>query len=220
MPTPLRPPSAYVIRRLPAPRCEPPYDDESPDRPRRARPGDGVQGTLALSFAPEAEPPPATGGGLRLVPPLVPAASGASGTLRSAARTRTGRVADPDGDDDLDLARRQPVPTARDLLPDPRPLAHGFVQALTEVLGGFRPLGQLTKRVVPRVVAQLTESRADAAGKPAGARPVVRSIRVSEPMPGAVEVSATVRHGERCRALALRLEGLDGRWQCTALSIG
>jgi hypothetical protein len=91
---------------------------------------------------------------------------------------------------------------------------------LTEVVGGFRPLGQLTKRAVPGVVAQVSDSRAAGVGKPAGARPVVRSVRVSEPTPGAVEVSATVRHGERCRALALRLEGLDGRWQCTALTLG
>jgi hypothetical protein len=135
-------------------------------------------------------------------------------------RNRLRRAAEPAGDDDLDLTRRQPLRTGRDQLPDPRPWAHGFVQALTEVLGGFRPVGQLSKRVLPSVVAQVTDCLAEAAGKPAGARPVVRSVRVNEPMPGAVEVSATVRHGDRCRALALRLEGLDGRWQCTALIIG
>ena len=220
-PTQLHPPAPpYVIRRLPAPRCEPPYDDESPDLPRRARPGDGVQGTLALSFARETDSPPTYAGVLHLVPPVGVAAGAACATPPVPIRTRLHRAAEPERDDDLDLARRQPLRTGRDQLPDPRPWAHGFVQALTEVLGGFRPVGQLSKRVVPSVVAQVNDCRADAAGKPAGSRPVVRSVRVNEPMPGAVEVSATVRHGERCRALALRLEGLDGRWQCTALTIG
>jgi hypothetical protein len=31
--------------------------------------------------------------------------------------------------------------------------------------------------------------------------------------------SAVVRRGERHRAVALRLEGADGRWRCTALHL-
>jgi hypothetical protein len=49
---------------------------------------------------------------------------------------------------------------------------------------------------------------------------VVRSVRVSEPHDGVAEVCAVVQQGPRCRAIALRLEGIDGRWQCTALQIG
>jgi hypothetical protein len=49
---------------------------------------------------------------------------------------------------------------------------------------------------------------------------VVRSVRVSEPTDGVAEVCAIVQQGPRCRAIALRLEGIDGRWQCTALQIG
>jgi len=51
-------------------------------------------------------------------------------------------------------------------------------------------------------------------------RGVVRSLHVSEPADGVAEVAASVRRGPRCTALALRLEGLDGRWQCTALEVG
>ena len=36
----------------------------------------------------------------------------------------------------------------------------------------------------------------------------------------AAEVAALVRRGVRTTAVALRLEGLDGRWQCTALELG
>ena len=212
VPTPLRPLApANVIRRLPARRCEPPYDDESPDRPRRPLPGDAVQGTLALSFEWETVPAAASGSILGLVPALGTAPGAPAGRVRP----RRARAVEPEGNDELDLARRQPLRTCRDQLPDPRPWANGFVQALIEVLGGFRPLGQLSARIVPSVVTQVIACRTDSAAAPARQRPVVRSIRVSEPMPGAVEVSATVRHGERCRALALRLEGLVF---CPALS--
>ena len=59
-----------------------------------------------------------------------------------------------------------------------------------------------------------------AAVRGAAARGVVRSIHVSEPVDGVAEVAALVRRGARSTAVALRLEGLDGRWQCTALELG
>jgi hypothetical protein len=48
----------------------------------------------------------------------------------------------------------------------------------------------------------------------------VSSVRLTEPADGVAEVAATVRRGRRTTAVALRLEGLDGRWQCTALEVG
>ena len=196
-------PSAFVIRQLPAPQCEPPYDDESSERPRRAQPGDGVQGMLALSFGDEALPTATAATILRLVPSPGVGSGASRGAGVARARTRPTRRPESEGDDDLDLAKRKPVRTGRDQLPDPQPWARGFVQALTEVLGGFRPLGQLTERVVPAVVNQVIDCRAASAAAPARQRPVVRSVRVSEPAPGAAEVSATVRHGQRCRACLL-----------------
>ncbi|MDT7655230.1 MAG: hypothetical protein QOI36_6645, partial [Pseudonocardiales bacterium] len=38
--------------------------------------------------------------------------------------------------------------------------------------------------------------------------------------PEVAEVAAHVRHGERSRAVALRLEVHRGRWVCTALELG
>ena len=55
----------------------------------------------------------------------------------------------------------------------------------------------------------------------AGARPVtgaVRSLHVQEHADGVAEVCATVRRGQRMAAVALRLEGLSGRWTCTELT--
>ena len=53
-----------------------------------------------------------------------------------------------------------------------------------------------------------------------------RSVLVLERAPavgglaGSVEVAAIVRRGPRSGAVALRLEGLDGRWLITAIEVG
>jgi hypothetical protein len=57
----------------------------------------------------------------------------------------------------------------------------------------------------------------DTDGQPRG---VVRSLHVSEPADGVAEVCALVRRGGRSTAVALRLEGMDGRWKCTAIELG
>jgi hypothetical protein len=48
----------------------------------------------------------------------------------------------------------------------------------------------------------------------------VRSVRISWPSDRAAEVSVHVRQGQRSRALAIRLELLEGRWVCSALEVG
>ena len=68
-----------------------------------------------------------------------------------------------------------------------------------------------------RATYALASCRGDETGRWAE---VVRSVHVSEPVDGVAEVCAIVQQGPRCRAIALRLEGIDGRWQCTALHIG
>jgi hypothetical protein len=45
-------------------------------------------------------------------------------------------------------------------------------------------------------------------------------VHVAEPADGVAEVAAMVRRGARTTAVAVRLEGLDGRWQCTAVELG
>jgi rhodanese-related sulfurtransferase len=51
-------------------------------------------------------------------------------------------------------------------------------------------------------------------------RPQVRSVHVFHPTPDSAEVSVHVRHGQRSRAIAARLELTRGRWQCTVLQLG
>jgi hypothetical protein len=110
--------------------------------------------------------------------------------------------------------------TATAALPPSRVFARTLVQGLLEVLAGVRPVKQLQRDTTPEVYAALT---ADLLRRPraTGARPdrrAVRSLHLQERPEGVVEVCATVQRGGRLAALALRLEGLDGRWRCTELA--
>lgn len=130
-------------------------------------------------------------------------------------------------DDDLRAARAERAiatflarqPTSADRLPDARGWAARLAQAIVETLQGQRPLQQLmrwTDDSVYVVIADRLGSRPRAVPV---TRPVVRSIRICAPSDGIAEASVVVQSGPRCRALAMRLEGLDGRWRCTALEI-
>jgi hypothetical protein len=48
----------------------------------------------------------------------------------------------------------------------------------------------------------------------------VRSVHIFCPSPAAAEISVHVRHGERSRAIAARIELVSGRWCCTAAEFG
>lgn len=120
--------------------------------------------------------------------------------------------------------RRQPSPprdervqTPRSALPDPRPRAVALVRVLLEVLGGERPSRHLSSATSLQVLESV--ERRCRAGRRTWARSL-RSVRVSEVVPGVAEVTAVVDRGARCEAMALRLEGLDGRWMVTALELG
>jgi hypothetical protein len=158
-----------------------------------------VQGTLALQWVlpggVQAEP--ATDHALRLV-------------------QRPGLV------DDTDPAVAQ-VPTARADLPDPGPWTAQLVQAVLEVLGHERPRQQLVRWLSPEVYAELSAHVATGRARPGGgagrARRTVSSLHLCEPVDGVVEASAVVVGGTRARAMAIRLEGWDGRWRCTRLAL-
>ena len=101
-----------------------------------------------------------------------------------------------------------------------------FAQAVVEVLGGVRPLPQLVRWTSQRVYVELERrlailARTSQAGSRARTiRPQVRSVHVFHPTPESAEVSVHVRHGQRSRAIAARLELVRGRWQCTVLQLG
>lgn len=109
---------------------------------------------------------------------------------------------------------------------DVGPWAAQLAQAVVEVVGGDRSVGQLLRLTTTEVYEDLARRvRILARTSPAGQRlrtirPQVRSVRVCRPTARSAEVSVHVRHGHRSRALAARLEIRDGRWLCTDLQLG
>ena len=182
----------------PAPRFDGPYDDEPAERPRHV-----VDGNLALAF------PRSTTAAvpLRLVPP----AGGVDG--EEAALTV------------------EPIP-------DPRRLVGAIAQAVAEVLLGARARQQLSEVATLEVLALLERNGGRLAPRDAGRlaprdggrlapgggrlapRPRVTSIRLCEPRRGVAEVAAVIDTGARRRAMALRLQAVQGRWRCTVVRVG
>jgi hypothetical protein len=162
-----------------------------PDRP-----------ALRLVPAPPSSPPyddePGRAPLLRLVTPLVPLPE-----------------VGPFDDDAWVAAARTPSAA----LPAAQGFARVLLQAVLEVVAGVRPLKQLQRDTSPELYAGLLATLSSRP-RATGVRPdqrAVRSVHVQQRPEGIAEVCATVLHGERTVALALRLEGLDGRWKCTEL---
>lgn len=184
-------PLPRVLRAVPT---DPPYDEPGGDRPDPFTP-------LALALPRRVTPS-------MFVLPTFPAPGG-------------DQVTDTDGrvvDAELRrlFGRRR---TGRCELPAPGPRAAMAVRTLLEVVVGERPARQVASWVTPRVLAGL-ENRPARQRTALGRRPMLRSLRVTEPADAVAEVSAVVALGGRVRAVALRLEGLDGRWTVTALHVG
>ena len=88
-----------------------------------------------------------------------------------------------------------------------------------EAMAGRRPLAQLQPMTSVGVFAALSGGRRPRVCR--GTAPlVVGSVHVCEPLDGVAEISAVARRAGRAHAVAARLEGIDGRWRCTALQIG
>ena len=204
-----------TARRVPMPVADPPFDDEAStgryDRaapPREHSPRRSTQGSLALAYV--------LPGGVPAVPEPVPPLRLVDVVARDARGGADGRGAGQAESEITAFVARQPTRSAE--LPDPRRWAVRLAQGIVEALHGHRPLQQLI-RWTDEPVYRLLERRRSVQRAGTGPRPLVRSMRICQPGDGVVEASAVVETGGRCRALAMRLEGLDGRWRCTALEI-
>jgi hypothetical protein len=119
-----------------------------------------------------------------------------------------------------------PEPEAVSPNPNLRRFVAPFAQGVAEVLMGVRPPQQLTQVTTLDVLAQLERNAGRLAPRTSGRsaapppRPRISTVRLCEPVPGVAEVCAVVDTGSRRRALALRLELIGGRWQCTVLRVG
>ena len=113
-----------------------------------------------------------------------------------------------------------PTWSSRSELPDPRDAGRRLITLTLEAMAGRRPLLQVRTLTTPRVFAALSAGRRPRWCTDSSAPLVVGRVHVSEPVDGVAEVSAVARRDGRAHAVAARLEGLDGRWRCTALQIG
>ncbi|HLR93486.1 MAG TPA: Rv3235 family protein [Jiangellaceae bacterium] len=198
------PSTVAPARRMPLPHSEPPYDDElhsgSFHRPAGVLRAVPDQPTLDLEHA---------------LPSGLPAAPQLRAPVRLVA------LPSANGMDDVEARAEPRRPTSSSELPEPRRWAARLAQAVLESLGGRRPVQQLSRWLDEAVFAALSRS-VRASGRPRAARSpqvVVRSVRAARPTSSTVEACVVVQVGRRARAVALRLEGLDGRWMCTALDV-
>lgn len=168
LPTPgvSEPPRAFRVR--PAPRREPPFDDELP------------AATLARPY-----------------------------------------------DRPLPLPRGQepagPVSERQPELPDPERWSRAMLIGMIEAAAGQRPVAQLRPMLSTAVADGLLRAleRAEARGQRHWTHTaVVRSVRATRTAATTAEVCATLQHGPRVRAAALRLEARRGQWRCAILHLG
>lgn len=101
-----------------------------------------------------------------------------------------------------------------------------FAQAVVEVIGGDRGVYQLMRWTTDEVYDDL--QRRNTVLQRSGSRDPrrrrlraqVRSVHISCPQPDVAEISIHVRHGQRSRAIAAKIELIEGRWRCSALEFG
>jgi hypothetical protein len=155
--------------------------------------------------------PPSSGPATRLVlPGVVPPRP----PLRPGPRPgSTLRTAVPDAD-------FGPRWTTRADLPDARAAGRRVLTTTLEALAGRRPMGQVGPLVTPGVFTALTGGRRPRWCAEGNAPIVVGPVHVCEPVDGVAEVAAVAHRAGRAHAVAARLEGIDGRWRCTAVQIG
>lgn len=114
---------------------------------------------------------------------------------------------------DPDFARRL---TPASELPDPMMWSTRFGQAALEIVAGRRGAGQMIRWTNRTVYAQLSGKTGSLPAKQAR----LRKMRLCVPADGVVEAAAIAQLDARIIAAAMRFEGLDGRWLCTALILG
>ena len=118
----------------------------------------------------------------------------------------------------------QRTPSAQ--LPEPEPFLRNLTIGVLEVFSGVREVEQLARWVTEDAFRKLVvrsnlAARARSARGVPAKRPVhsILSVRHSAPAEGVVEAVIIVAGPARTRAVAVRLEGMDGRWRATSLAL-
>ncbi len=111
-------------------------------------------------------------------------------------------------------------------LPDAETFLRNIARGVLEVFAGVREVDQLARWLAEEPYRKLV-TRANLAARARSARgiPVRRpvhtivSVHHSSPADGVVEGVVIVSGPARTRAVALRIEGTDGRWRTTSLAL-
>ncbi len=119
-----------------------------------------------------------------------------------------------------------PQRTSSTELPDPDPFVRNLTRGVLEVFAGVREVDQLARWLTEDAYRKLM-TRANLAARARSARgvPAMRpvhtllSVHHSSPADGVVESVVIVQGPARTRAVALRVEGMDGRWRATSLAL-
>jgi hypothetical protein len=182
------------------PDCEPPFDDQRSAVSRLQRLRAATQARLAAGTP---------GGGTALLNTSGSTIGGGTRTPDVAVPDTVAQDGVPGWSQDADMGVRR---TATAQLPAAGKSGSMLARALVEVLCGQRPVPQLRVHCAPEVFAGL-----QVRSTTGGALGHLLTVRVSEPAEGVAEVAAVFRRGDRVRALAFRMQGVDGRWRVTAL---
>jgi hypothetical protein len=113
-----------------------------------------------------------------------------------------------------------PTWSTRADLPEVRAAGRRLVTTALEALAGRRPMAQVQPLTSPGVFTALARGNRPPWCAAGTAPLVIGPVHVCEPVDGVAEVSVVARRAGRAHAVAARLEGIDGRWRCTALQIG
>ena len=107
-----------------------------------------------------------------------------------------------------------PEPTSAEDLPDITELMSQFMHNVLEIWAGRRSASQVQAMCHHLIFAdiQRTAGQQKVLGR-------IRKIKLTQPLDGICESAITVRYGDRLRVVAIRFEGLDKRWLCTALTL-
>ncbi|NYF15890.1 hypothetical protein HDC37_000702 [Microbacterium sp. AK009] len=119
-----------------------------------------------------------------------------------------------------------PQRTSTEALPDPQVFIENLTRGVLEVFAGVREVEQLARWLTEDAYRKLL-TRANLAARARSARGVpakrpvhqILTIRHSSPADGIVEGVVVVAGPARTRAVAVRLEGMDGRWRTTSLAL-
>lgn len=195
----------------PVPDSAPPFDDEILTPGSRAVHGPRPTGAATIGN-PFFGPAPASNGPVGRAPITQPNDASPLPVARPIRSTiRAAGVPSWSSEADIGVVR-----TATAELPPVQRAASVLARAVIEVVAGHRPVAQLRVHCSPAIYAGLGPRHA---AMPRSL-PHLLSVRVCEPADGVAEVSAVFRRSERVRALAFRLQGVDGRWRITALQLG